>query len=173
MSPTPWSRRPALGLLTLGLALVGLATALVARAEAWGLVPAGMRGNPQGTFLFQVILGLGASMALGLLFAWQYSNRRSDRWASRHCEELAARQLTTIREVVLGYAQRRGRLPDTLEQAGLGERYLVNPWGRPYLYTVHDDRFTIITEMPVRLSDYFALEGKWLEGPGENALTWQ
>ncbi len=168
----PWSHPSNLIVISLGLVVASVATLLIIEAKTWGLVPYGSEENPVLTTLTRVLIGFVACLVLGALAGWNLAGRAARRRASRNLEILACKQLAIIRERVYDYMRRCGKWPPTLEHAGFSERMLVNPWGRPYQYVVHGDQFTIFTDLPDRLYDYFTLERRWLTGPGTNLLTY-
>lgn len=168
---SPWSRPSHKIAAALSAGVAMLAAVLIYEADSWGLVPPGSRANPMLITLVRLGIGLAACLLVGGVAGWIMAGRSAQRRAGLNLEVLACRQLTIIRERVYDYMRRYGGWPPTLAHVGFTERMLINPWGQPYQYVVHGDRFTILTEMPDRLYDYFALEGRWLGGPGANLLT--
>jgi hypothetical protein len=149
----------------------GAAAWLVMNAENWGLVPAAAQHLPWLPLFTKVGLSVAAGLVPLSILAWSWAGRRAERRASLNLEALAIKQVAIIRERVYSYMRRYGSWPPTLAHVGLSDTLLVNPWGQPYRYVVHGDRFTILTDMPGRIYDYLALEHRWLGGPGCNLLT--
>lgn len=166
LHPHPWRRRRPMVATLGGVGAVSAGAALAGPALNWGLGPGA------AVLAWQLGILLTGLSLVGLVAAWRYSGQRALKRVGREREALAMRQINIIRDVVLAYAQRHGRLPADLLEAGLKESLLINPWGRPYGYHIQGGEFAITTEMPAYLYDYFTLERAWLDGPGRNLLSW-
>lgn len=166
LHPHPWRRQRPLVATLGGVGAVSAGAALAGPALSWGLGPGA------AVLAWQLGILLTGLSLVGLVAAWRYSGQRALKRVGREREALALRQINIIRDVVRAYAQRQGRLPASLREAGLKDSLLVNPWGRPYVYHLQGGEFAITTEMPAYLYDYFSLERAWLDGPGRNLLSW-
>lgn len=166
LHPHPWRRRKPLAAVLGGVGAISAGSALAGPALSWGLGPGA------AVLMWQLGIFLTGISLLGLVVAVRYSGSLALKRVCLQREALALRQITIIRELVQDFSNRHGRLPDTLQEAGLSQTFLVNPWGQPYVYVVEGGEFSIVTQMPAYLYDYFGLEEAWLDGPGRNLLSW-
>ncbi|MCA1988445.1 MAG: hypothetical protein LDL07_04750 [Desulfarculus sp.] len=166
LHPHPWRRRRPLAAVLGGVGAISAGSALAGPAITWGLGPGA------AVLMWQIGIFLTGISLLGLVLAVRYSGNLALKRIGLQREALALRQITIIRELVQDFANRHGRLPESLQEAGLTPTFLVNPWGQPYVYVVEGGEFSIVTQMPAYLYDYFSLEEAWLDGPGRNLLSW-
>ena len=166
LHPHPWRRQRPMAAVLGGVGAISAGSALAGPALSWGLGPGA------AVLMWQLGIFLAGISLLGVVVVLRYSGSLGLKRIGLQREALALRQITIIRELVQAFAERHGRLPEDLQEAGLTQTFLTNPWGQPYIYVVEGGEFSIVTQMPAYLYDYFSLERAWLDGPGRNLLSW-
>lgn len=130
--------------------LAGLAALALGAAFAWR--HHSLTQLPTATLLPLAVAAVLMALLLPVFLWLLADNRRHQKGVSLALERIrahhASRQLEIIFSMVYDYQQKTGRLPDSLEGAGLSPRLLRNPWGRAWRYHRQDGFFTVESEMP-------------------------